>query len=482
MTLHSLIKISSTNVRGMHDLQKRRDLLHHLRQKKFQIYCLQDTHFTENLEPYICAEWGGQILFSSNTSNSRGVCILFNNDFEYKILKDKHDINGNFIALDLEIEGKRVTLINIYGPNEDSPTFYMKIVDIIEEFENDTCIICGDFNLVQNQELDTHNYIHINNPRAKEFVLNMKEDYNLVDPFRELNDEMKRYTWRKPTPLKQARLDFFLISESLMPSVQNFEIQPSYRTDHSTIVLSLQINEFIKGKGLWKFNNSLLKDMNYIEAVKKCINNVKEQYMLPIYDLEFVNATESNNIQFTISDQLFLEMLLMEIRGKTIAYSSYKKKQNLLREENLQEEIRELEREPTLNLDKIEEKKTELQNIRKEKIQGVMIRARVRWAEEGEKPTKYFCGLESRNYTSKTIFKVKKDDDTIVNKQEEVLKEVKNFYSKLYQKQESGPEIDTDIDNILKNLQEAPKLSNNEKFELEGEVKSHEISYILKKK
>ena len=69
------------------------------------------------------------------------------------------------------------------------------------------------------EELDTHNYIHINNPRAKEFVLNMKEDYNSVDPFRELKDEMKRYTWRKPTSLKQARLDVFLISESLMPGV-----------------------------------------------------------------------------------------------------------------------------------------------------------------------------------------------------------------------------------------------------------------------
>ena len=47
---------------------------------------------------------------------------------------------------------------------------------------------------------------------------------------------------------------------------------------------------------------------------------------------------------------------------------------------------------------------------------------------------------------------MKKDDDSIVNKQEEVLKEVKIFYSNLYQKQESGPEIDTDIDNILKKL------------------------------
>ena len=40
----------------------------------------------------------------------------------------------------------------------------------------------------------------------------------------------------------------------------------------------------------------------------------------------------------------------MEIRGKTIAYSSYKKKQTLLREEKLQEEIRGLERETNLDL------------------------------------------------------------------------------------------------------------------------------------
>ena len=169
----------------------------------------------------------------------------------------------------------------------------------------------------------------------------------------------------------------------------------------------------------------------------------------------------------------------MEIRGKTIAYSSYKKKQTLLREEKLQEEIRGLEREMNLDLNKIEEKKTELQNIRKEKIQGVMIRERVRWAEEGEKPTKYFCGLESKNYMSKTIFKVKKDNDSIVNKQEEILKGVKKFYSNLYQKQESG--LETDIDNILKNLQEAPKLSNDEKSKLEGEIKLDEISNVLKK-
>ena len=29
------------------------------------------------------------------------------------------------------------------------------------------CIICGDFSLVQDQDLDTYNYLHVNNPKAK---------------------------------------------------------------------------------------------------------------------------------------------------------------------------------------------------------------------------------------------------------------------------------------------------------------------------
>ena len=89
MEQHNQIKISTSNVRGLHEPQKRKDLFHYLRGKQFQICCLQETHFTESLEPYICAEWGGNVYFSSYTSNSRGVCILFNNNLEYKVIRTK---------------------------------------------------------------------------------------------------------------------------------------------------------------------------------------------------------------------------------------------------------------------------------------------------------------------------------------------------------------------------------------------------------
>lgn len=53
-----------------------------------------------------------------------------------------------------------------------------------------------------------------------------------------------------------------------MTSARDLNFLPSYRSDHSSVVLSIEINEFKKGKELWKFNVSLLKDQNYIEEVK----------------------------------------------------------------------------------------------------------------------------------------------------------------------------------------------------------------------
>ena len=165
-----------------------------------------------------------------------------------------------------------ITLINIYGPNNDTPLFYNKVSETIEYFNNQSIILTGDYNLVQNQRLDTYNYVGINNPKAKDQVLDMIEIYNLTDPFRELYPDLKRYTWRKHTPLKQARLDFFLISQSFFNyQVHDVKIINSYRSDHCPIILQLKLNDFILGKGLWKFNNSILYEMDYVEIVKETI-------------------------------------------------------------------------------------------------------------------------------------------------------------------------------------------------------------------
>ena len=175
------------------------------------------------------------------------MCILFNNNFEFKVHAEKKDSGGNLLALDLSIEDNRVTLINIYGPNIDSPQFYENVRDVFLEFDNEYFILCGDFNLTLNPSQDTYNYCSINNPKARSKVLEIMEDLHLIDYYRVLNPDRKAYTWRKKNPLKQGRLDFFLISDSLSNLVENCTIKPGYRSDHSIILLELKFHPLREG-------------------------------------------------------------------------------------------------------------------------------------------------------------------------------------------------------------------------------------------
>lgn len=58
-----------------------------------------------------------------------------------------------------------------------------------------------------------------------------------------------------------------------------------------------------------------------------------------------------------MDESLFLEVLLMEIRGNTISYSSYIKKEKDQKEKTLLQEIEDLESDAFIDLNKLDEKK-----------------------------------------------------------------------------------------------------------------------------
>ena len=60
-------------------------------------------------------------------------------------------------------------------------------------------------------------------------------------------------------------------------------------------------------------------------------------------------------------------------------------------------------------------------------MKGNYIRSRVQWLNDWEKPSKYFCSLEHRNYIDKTAKKVKMRDGSICTDQKHILLEFKIF-------------------------------------------------------
>ena len=63
-----------------------------------------------------------------------------------------------------------------------------------------------------------------------------------------------------------------------------------------------------------------------------------------------------SNIEFTINNLLFLETLLMIIRGNTIPFSSFNKKKNTEKENKLEADIKKLE-ELSSNINNIDDEK-----------------------------------------------------------------------------------------------------------------------------
>jgi exonuclease III len=119
-----------------------------------------------------------------------------------------HIPNGKFIIIDAKLQGNRVTLVVVYGPNRDDPTFYQSLQSKIEMIGNTSVIIGGDWNVPFKYEIDTAKYVNKNKPKAQQKINALMANLDLIDVWRKNNPSAKRYAWRSPNS-KRSRLDLF---------------------------------------------------------------------------------------------------------------------------------------------------------------------------------------------------------------------------------------------------------------------------------
>ena len=93
--------------------------------------------------------------------------------------------------MDVEIIKKRMTLVNAHGPsNADKPDFFDTLSQQIEQMGNQFIIAGGDWNVLLNMNIDSHNYRGcINYPKARKNIMVMMEKCELIDVWREVYPE-----------------------------------------------------------------------------------------------------------------------------------------------------------------------------------------------------------------------------------------------------------------------------------------------------
>ena len=211
---------------------------------------------------------GWQCSFFQFQFPVEGSLYTYKKKLPINILDSFEDKEGNICAILAEIEGRKILIDGIYGPNTDNPNFYSNTAfKLIYDWNPDYSIYVGHWNVALNPDIDTQGYQSQNNPRARLEIRKQMNDLELLDVFRDLNPTIKKFTWKKWRTDKCARLDYFPIFNSLLPFVSKAEILSSCYSDHNPILLQ-------RGRGFWKLNNSLLYDKDYVNRIKKIIKDV----------------------------------------------------------------------------------------------------------------------------------------------------------------------------------------------------------------
>ena len=463
------MKLVSLNVRGISNFTKRRTIYTWCRKQKADFVFLQETHSKKETEVQWKNEWDGEILFSHGSPNSCGTAILIRNNTNYSVLSTTRDPLGRFIILKIQIDDKVYVLVNIYAPNKDKDLiqFFRKLRGLLQMEDLDSeenIILGGDFNCPLNPALDKHGGVMIPRRAAIDSIETLQSELDLVDIWRIKNPQTRSYTWSQKSPTVLCRLDFWLISNNLCDFINATEIQPAIRTDHAAITLALGDIGEIKGPGIWKMNVSLLEDENYLEQLRINIPKWKQEGEIDLSDKRCV-----------------WDWIKYNIRLHAISYSKEKAKLKYKKEQRIQQELKDanrlFENDPSasnrLRLDEIKEK---LELLYEEKVKGIVIRARARWHEYGERSTKYFLNLEKRNHVKKHIRKLL-ISGSITTDPYRILAEQKRFYQNLYKTKDSVEATDS-IEAFLNSLN-IPKLSEEQRQSCEGRISTEDCRIII---
>jgi mannosylglycoprotein endo-beta-mannosidase len=238
-------------------------------------------------------------------------------------------------------------------------------------------------------------------------------------------------------------------------------------------VVTLDFNDGhpIKGPGFWKLNCHFLhNDADFITHIKGKINDFKVIHQ---------NSTCNPNIIW--------DSFKCTIAGYCMEYCSRKKKERNVEKLSIMndiEKVKALISEGSSDDDSCVQRlsllEAQLNKIVDFETRGLIIRSRVRWMEEGEKSSKYFCNLKKRSCEKKNIQRVKNKNGQIITDQKGIMENINSFYQNLYS--ENNINFDNNVfdtfDEFLNSI-DIPKLPEASKDLLDQPICKNELGSTL---
>ena len=419
----SVLKIGSLNCEGLNDYYKRMAVFHSLKESDLSIIFLQETKLQPELEYKYIKEWhNGNCIFNSTIGSKSGTAILVNTPAVKFLCGSKMvDIEGRVIAVDIEVYGSRVHLVNSYGPNDGRlrVAFLNRIYLYLNS--GNPILWAGDHNVTTNPRLDRYPARFDGDVGRGEF-LDIMASFDLKDVCRSLYPNLPYFTFRRGT--SKSRIDKICVSSNF--SIRNYSHEDTGFSDHMLISSSIVFQSiYERGPGIWKNNVRYYADETFLEDFRVFWN-----------DCVSANDNYSRNIvnwwmDFKYKFKLFY---IKYSRQKLM----FQRRHDQILEDGLYNATQALNQNPDnrVLVNNYIRMKKELVDSKIKSAKERIFKRDAQYLMQGEKPVKAFFDKFKNKRENQQILSLINDDGVEVFDMKSILRVAESYYKKLFSPRE----------------------------------------------
>lgn len=415
------LNIISINVRGLNSPYKRSTILHFLRRKGVDVALMQETHLKLNDISRVQDRLYKPIVASSDGTHTKGVMILMRRNLNLSIEKTGSDGKGRLAFCCASIEGKKVAFVSIYAPTVFEGDFFPTITKQLLKLSDYYLYIGSDMNALANISLDkSSTTMSGSQESASKALNNFIKDLNLTDVWRMYNPSVRDYTFFSSRHKAFSRIDYILVSSTLLPLVQAIDFLPRYLSDHNPIISTFNYGKIKNRSTRWRFNSTLLKDDEYLKQLRSKLT-------------EFICINKNSVSDTTI----FWAAIKGFLRNNAIGYSSHIHKNRLQKISTLENQCQALEKDLKRDYSITKEnelklKQAELNDLLRNKAEYMIHITKHKYYAEGSRPSHLLALTLKQQEAKRSISAIKCPKDGVVVSTDEINETFKKYFKELY--------------------------------------------------
>ena len=394
------------------------------------------------------------------------MAILANRRLSLRVDSTSSDALGRLAFCKITINNLQIVLASIYVPCGEEAGFLPEVSDLLLEACDGCHLLAGgDYNAVIDPLMDksstfASHYTPATTTRLKAFM----SDLNLIDLWRLQNPSARRYTFYSNRHQSHSRIDYILLSASLITMTASIDFHPILISDHAPVQCTITPTSHKGRASRWRFNTSLLTNQGFISGIKDSLNHFIDN-----------NRTHSGD------PQTLWEAAKCVLRGDCISFASDLAKKHRDHFGKLELEISVLEaaqaQQPT------SEQAARLAALRGEyhglvltRAEFIVHRTRQTYYLDAERPGRLLA-LRLKECESKaSICAIKNPSGMLQTNPEDINAVFRDFYSDLYK---SEVQHDSELCQTFLDSLQLPQITEEQKLILDSPLTLGEIHRAL---